>query len=445
MKKYPLLVLFISSLSAALAQDTNWTAQLSASGIYTSNDVNPFWFTTNTNAQFGDQTSFSLLGEVTGSYPFTEKASLIAGAAFYYRNEVPDEFQRRDLYLQYKNPWLKVTLGAKKDTIRAQGLSATNKDILRSGNSRPLGGLLLEAPSPLKLSKIFSVDWAIAHYQLNDDRYVDDVRLHYKRLGLVTKLNPNNKITAQISHYAQWAGNSPDLGKLPSDFKAFTNVFFAKGASDIPTEADNALGSHLGSYLLDYERETAIGTFSIYHEHPFEDGSGSGWANIPDGIWGIHFQAKERLFLSGVLYEYVHTKNQSYNSYSGADNYFNNGVYRSGWSYEKQLIGMPFFIYDPSLVIDMGTQPIISNRIQLHHVGLTGWWHSLEWTIKTSYVMHSGTYNRPFTPRKELWYNYLSVAYSTPEYGKIKVMLGLDAEKQSTTQGGTGLTYHYFF
>ena len=66
MKKYLLLVLFISCLSGALAQHSNWTAQLSASGIYASNDVNPFWFTANTNGQFGNQTSFSLLGEVTG-------------------------------------------------------------------------------------------------------------------------------------------------------------------------------------------------------------------------------------------------------------------------------------------------------------------------------------------------------------------------------------------
>jgi hypothetical protein len=445
MKKYLLLVLCFSSLPGVLAQHPNWEAQLSASGIYASNDINPFWFTTNTNGQFGDQTSFSLLGEVTGSYPITKTATLTSGAAFYYRNEVTNEFQRRDLYFQYKNPWLKVTIGAKKDTIRAQGLSTTNKDFLRSGNSRPLGGLLLEAPAPLKLSNRFSVDWAIAHYQLNDNRYVDDVRLHYKRLALVTKLNTNNKITAQISHYAQWSGNSPDLGKLPNDFKAFTNVFFAKGASNIPTEADNALGSHLGSYLLDYEGETAVGTFSIYHEHPFEDGSGSGWANIPDGVWGIHFQTKEHPFLSGVLYEYVHTKNQSYNSYSGADNYFNNGVYRSGWSYEEQIIGMPFFIYDPSLVLDMETQPIVSNRIQLHHLGLTGWLQKLEWTIKTSYVIHSGTYGGPFTPKRELWYNYLSVVYSTLKYGKIKTMLGLDVEKRSASQWGTGLTYHYLF
>lgn len=445
MKHHFLVLLLLSCISGSLAQHFNWESLLSTTGMYAYNEVNPFWFSTNNNGQFTDQTSFSLLGEFAGSYFLSEITTLSAGAAMYYRDEADIEFQRRDLYLQFKNPWLHVILGAKKDSLRAQGLSSTNKDFLRSGNTRPLSGVLLEAPEPLKLSDIFSVDWAIAHYQLNDDRYVANVRLHYKRLALETKLNPNNRITAQISHYAQWAGNSPDLGKLPSDFKAFASVFFAKGSSGIPTEADNALGSHLGSYLLDYQRETSSGVLSVYHEHPFEDGSGSGWANIPDGVWGIHFQAKEYPVLSGVLYEYVHTKNQSNNSYSGPDNYFNNGIYRSGWSYEKLIIGLPFFIYDPSLEIDIETQPIVSNRIQLHHLGLTGWWGKLQWMLKSSYVVHSGTYNIPFAQARRLWYNFLSVAYSSTSYGKIEVMLGLDVEKQSTSLWGTGLTYQYLF
>ena len=446
MKKNLLIIFIFSCISGSLAQDINWEAQVSTTGMYASNDVNPFWFTANNNAQFGDQTTFSLLGEFTGSYLLTEKASLSAGAAFYYRNEVADEFQRRDLYLQFKNTWLKATLGAKKDTVRAQGLSSTNKDFLRSGNIRPLAGLLLEAPDPIKLSKTFSVDWAIAHYQLNDDRYVDNVRVHYKRLALITKLNPNNKITAQMSHYAQWAGNSPDYGELPSDFSAFYNVFFAKlGASDIPTEAANAVGNHLGSYFVDYQREMSTGRLSIYHEHPFEDGSGSGWSNIPDGVWGIHFQSKEKSFLSGFLYEYIHTKNQSSSNDAGADNYFNNGVYRSGWSYENRIIGMPFFIYDPNKLNESGMLPFVSNRMQLHHLGFTGWWHKLQWMVKTSYALHTGTYTVPFASTKQQWYNYLSVEYSTPKYGKIKAMLGLDLEKQNATQFGAGVTYHYLF
>ena len=439
---FPVILLFLC-ISSSFAQDPVWDAHVSTTGMYASNEVNPFWFTANKNGQFGEQTTFSLLGEIKGAYYVTEKSSFSAGAALYYRNEVADEFQRRDLYLQFKNTWLKATLGAKKDTVRAQGLSSTNKDFLRSGNNRPLAGLLLEAPVAIKVSNTFSVDWAIAHYQLNDERYVDNVRLHYKRLSLITKLNSKNKITAKMTHYAQWGGNSPDYGELPGDFSAFYNVFFAKlGASDIPTEAANALGNHLGSYFLDYQRETSTGILSMYHEHPFEDGSGSGWSNIPDGVWGVHFQSNEKSLVSGFLYEYVHTKNQSYKKAAGADNYFNNGVYRSGWSYENRIIGMPFFIYDPSN-LSSDDYPFISNRTQLHHLGFTGWWNKLQWTVKTSYVLNTGTYVAPFASTKKQWYNYLSVQYSTLKYGKITGMLGLDIEKQSASQFGAGFTYQY--
>ena len=446
MKKHLCAIFFLLCMLSSYSQDIRWEAQVSATGMYAANNQNPFWFITNKNAQFGDQTTFSLLGESMGSYFLTENASLVAGAAFYYRNKVSNEFQRRDLYLEFKNTWLRATLGAKKDTVRAQDLSATNKDFLRSGNIRPLPGLLFEAPDPIKLSKTFSVDWAIAHYQLNDDRYVDNVRVHYKRLGLITKLNSRNKITAQISHYAQWAGNSPDFGELPSDFSAFISVFLAKGgSSDIPTEAANALGNHLGSYLIDYEREMPSGKLSVYHQHPFEDGSGSGFNNFPDGVWGVHFQSKEPSFLSGFLYEYVHTKNQSANSrYSNPDSNFNNGLYRSGWSYENRIIGIPFYIYDPNNVSSVDL-PFVSNKIQLHHLGFTGWFRKLQWMLKTSYVVNYGTFREAFNPKREQWFNYLSVEYSSLKYGKLKAMLGLDLEKQGASQFGAGLTYQYLF
>jgi hypothetical protein len=88
---------------------------------------------------------------------------------------------------------------------------------------------------------------------------------------------------------------------------------------------------------------------------------------------------------------------------------------------------------------------IISNRMQLHHLGFAGWWNKLQWTVITSYVLNTGTYGAPFASTKQQWYNYLSVQYSTLKYGKITGMLGLDLEKQSASQFGAGFTYQYLF
>ncbi len=440
-----LCCLFLVSLSTA--QSIEWEGEVSATGIFSSEEANPFWFYINKNGQFGITTQFSGLGELSGLYAISEDVSLEAGAAFFYRDEVADEFQRRDLYLRFKNKWLKVTAGSKRPDLEAQGLSATNKNFLFSGNARPLAGLILEANDLIRISKTFSLDWGIAHYQLNDDRYVNDVRVHYKRLGLIIEFNENNRLIAQIQHFAQWAGNSPTFGQLPSDFSAFIDVFFARKAPEINIEGEiqNAVGNHLGSFLLDYEFKTDIGDFSIYHEHPFEDGSGTRWDNFPDGVWGVHFMPASKKIFNGILYEYITTIDQSASVVSGFDNYFRNSVYRSGWSYEGRIIGMPFILIDNSIVINDMNSPIISNREQVHHFGFKGRVKKIDWIFKSTFVTHLGSFAVPFDPKIELWHNYVSFSYSTEKYGAFTIFGGLDSGNSVNTVIGGGLEYKYSF
>ncbi len=318
-----------------------------AAGFVSSNDSLPLWFYTNTSAKIGQQSNIAGLAEGDATYQLTENSEFSAGVGFYYRDNVENEFQRKELYLQFKNSWLAITAGAKELPEETQGLSATNKNFLWSNNVRPLPGLRLASSKPLRLSNTFSVDAAIAHYELNDTRYTNNTRLHYKHFALITKFSENHTLTAKIQHFAQWAGTSPDFGKLKSDFSGFIDVFTARESAEIGVDGEiyNAVGNHLGSYLLDYEFTSSFGTASVYHEHPFEDGSGSGFSNFPDGVWGLYFQPKEIKWISGILYEFITTKDQS--SLERPDNYFNNSVYRSGWTYEGAIIGLPLMITAP--------------------------------------------------------------------------------------------------
>jgi len=431
----------------ASSQSVDWSGSLSVAGLFSSEEYNPFWFTTNSNGRFGTASQFSGLGEVTGEYALSESSSLEAGVALFYRDEVADEFQRRDLYIQFKNKWLKATAGSKRPEIKAGGLSATNKNFLLSGNARPLAGILLEANDPLKISETFSIDWGIGHYQLNDERYVDDVRVHYKRLALLVQINEKNKLRAQIQHYAQWAGTSPTFGELPNDLNAFVDVFFAKQGAELNVEGEilNAVGNHLGSFLLDYEFTTPIGDFSLYHEHPFEDGSGTRWANFPDGVWGVYFQPENKKIFSGILYEYIDTTDQSASNVSGFDNYFRNNVYRSGWSYEGSILGMPFILIDPTIGVTDVTSPITSNKGQVHHFGIMGSVKKVDWTFKTSIVSHMGSFVNPFDPEIDLWHNYVSLFYDTETYGAFTLFAGTDSGASIDTNFGGGLAYRYSF
>lgn len=447
-------IFVLSSLFFSLigyTQNIDIEADIEATVIFSSEDDIPFWFYSNSNRSIGNETNVSSTASIQTTYKFGN-ASIEAGLAGFYRDGVStDEFQRRDLYARFQNTWLKVTAGAKKQDVVLDGLTSSNKNFLWSGNARPLPGLVIEANDPLRLSDTFSVDWGIGHYVLNDNdvRYVEDVWVHYKRLGLITKLNEKSTITARIQHFAQWAGTSPTEGKLLNNARAFYDVFLAK-RSNQQTEAGeeiNAIGNHLGSYFLSYEYKAAAGDFTIYHDHPFEDGSGTRLANFPDGIWGASFERKEKAIFSTLVYEYVDTSDQSGDTsvLSGSDGYFGNNLYRGGWTYEDQVIGVPFILLDPEVVQNGTNSKFTSNRSRVHHLGAGGVIGPFHWQMKGTYATFLGTYQNPLDPILRRVFSYASLMYSFEKYGSLKLFSGVDLTNIGNTVAGGGLTYRYAF
>lgn len=430
--------------STGLGQELDWNLSLSAEYLLSSQDNNPFWFYTNTFRQRATQSDFSTMVSGNLSYRLGERSSLYAGASAFYRNEVADEFQRKDLFLVYQNSWLRAVAGAQHRPVLYRGISLTNRDFLNSGNARPLGGFLAEAPVLLRLSDNFALDWGIGHYFLNDERYVKDTWVHYKRLALNYRFKEKNQLLLQIKHYAQWAGTSPVYGDLNSDFSAFIDVFFARKSSETGQDGEilNAVGNHLGTYLLSYAYTHDTGRLEVYHEHPFEDGSGTRLANFPDGTWGANYFWNDNRFLEGVLYEFVYTLDQSNSPTSGRDNYFNNNIYRSGWSYEQQIIGMPLILFDPTVEINETTGPIASNRVRAHHFGFVGHIGLFEWKYKTTVVDQLGTFNKP--DQASFWFNYLEASYGA-FFGEFTLRFGVDTGNRIDTTVGGGLQYRYSF
>src|SRR5690606_19711908 len=110
------------------------------------------------------------------------------------------------------------------------------------------------------------------------------------------------------------------------------------------------------------------------------------------------------------LYEYIDTSDQSgKHGISGRDNYFTNGIYRSGWTYEKNVIGLPFILFDKNREVTDTTTAVLSNRSRAHHVGISGTIKGLQWKVKSTYAHYLGTYSRPISPEWKYWYNYGSL------------------------------------
>ncbi|MGJ8665829.1 MAG: capsule assembly Wzi family protein [Patiriisocius sp.] len=431
-----LFFFFSASLSQAqnssdeIIDEFSYFNEFSVIGIGSSENYAPYWFHTNTNSAIGQFSNISTTASVGGSYKYKENVSLEIGAAFFYRdNIVVEDFQRRDLYAQIKINWLKVTLGAKSQDVEVDGLSATNKNFLWSGDARPLPGLIIEANKPLKINNWLGIDWGIAHYNLNDDRFVDNARVHYKRLGAHIKLNKKNRFYARIQHFAQWGGTSQTEGPQEDDFGAFVDVFIAKQTGS----RFNALGNHLGSYLFDYYWSPDIGTFNFYHEHPFEDGSGTRLANFPDGVWGIVYSPKKNKFINNVLYEFIDTTDQSGEDGSGKDSYFNNRVYKSGWYYEGQNIGLPFLIVR------------INSRVTAHQLGLSGKIKNIDLVLKSTYVNSIGTFFEGLDYDDEAIYTFAKASYNIERYGMISLLVGYDISTLNNNVLGAGLEYRVKF
>jgi|TARA_R100000479_G_scaffold33554_3_gene13967 hypothetical protein len=438
-------ILLLSTLG--FAQNIEIKSSVSASAYVSTEEELPFWMVTNKNGALSSKTDGLVQFATEGTYFFHKEnnAKLTAGTSLFLRNGVEEKLQRNELYLQFENSWLKVMVGAKNPTDRFQGLSVVDDNFLLSGNARAIPGLLLETAKPILISEAIGVQGGIGHYELNDERVTKNAMIHYKHFGIIVTPSKRHSFLLSIEHYAQWGGTSPEFGKQQTSFKDFINVFFAKNSIDANNDNErlNALGNHLGIYNFEYTYSPAIGSIKIYHQHPFEDGSGTALKNFPDGIWGVYYKPNQEDytgFLKGFIFEYIQTTNQSGRfGRSGRDNYFNNGIYQTGWRYDINIIGFPFFDNTP---ID---ELIENNRVRGGHVGVLGAVKNVDFLFKVSYTENLGSYTTPIIPTESRVYSFIKSTYNFQKIGSLSLEIGYDFNNERKDKAGAGLTYSYKF
>jgi hypothetical protein len=246
---------------------------------------------------------------------------------------------------------------------------------------------------------------------LDDYSAIDNARLHAKSLYFKSRLSSKTELITGLNHYAQWGGTSAILGKQPSGFKDYLKIVTgSSGGSDaLETDQINALGNHLGSYLLQLNHKGNKIDWSFYWSHPFEDRSGREMMNYPDGLYGLHFDLKKPTQLVTHLnIEFYNTQHMSGTSGyyydengnlqigSGADNYFNNGVYTSGWTYFGRTIGTPLFT--PEAPINGITNGIKLgyNRLIAYNISFKGFLSpAIQYKTHLSYTKYKGWFDEP--------------------------------------------------
>ena len=407
MKKYILLFLlcFISVCSLK-SQPKDLQYAIKTSAGLSSNTTLPFWLVANQYGSVPDSDYGLLNTSIFKTFDTPETLfdiSYKVSATGFIAQE--NKVLVNELYLGVRFKNILLDIGVKNDAIAWHNLSSSNGSITKSNNARAMPGVTIKTNNFIKLpfaKKWLSVKGNFAHYFMDDTRFVDNTNLHHKSLHLKSSLNPVFEIIAGLDHYAQWGGTSPQYGAQPSSIKDYFKVVFGAEGGDTATVNDqfNALGNHVGAYILQFNYKGQKANYIFYYSHPFEDTSGREMTNWHDGLYGFFVDfKKQKAPITHLLAEFTYTKNMSNIpvSISGPDNYFNNSIYKSGWTYHGNTIGSPYFTPKP---VDTNgiTNGIIrgDNRFAAFNIGANGYLKWLPYRVLLSHTTYYGWFNQEY-------------------------------------------------
>ena len=431
----PLLFLVISSSFAQLQFSGNFTGK----GIVYSGEESPFWIYSNQRGRVNEESNVSAVLSGLSTYNLSENARFSLGLGALYQDGYIDKLQLDESYLGFDNSWLAIHVGRKQRSELYRGLSASNENILWSLNARPMPGISFQTTRPVYFIKSAGLAFqaSLEEFITDDERYVKDTRVHHKSFHLIFDKIPNVEFTVGLQHFAQWAGTSPVFGKLPGSFDDYFKVFTGSGVSEEVGGGNeiNALGNHLGSYVAGIKTNIGKYKVEIIYNSLFEDGSGKKLRNTPDGRYGIFIADKEPgKWIDAFMYEFYYTKHQSTTIIQEdyIDNYFNNSVYRSGWTYETRILGVPL------ITLDKNRFDINNNTIVAHHFGLDGYiFNKVPYKFLGTYRKNYGRWGRN-NLRNNILSSYLDLNVYQNLF-QLNVQLGADFISDASPNFGAGL------
>ncbi|MEM9831974.1 MAG: capsule assembly Wzi family protein [Bacteroidota bacterium] len=414
-------VLSTSSISHAQRLDSIKINLETAAAVSNQNYL-PQWLVANRFGKFEDQSpnSYLMAGIHSpylnkGNWDFAWGIDLLANSEISESRIHQGYAKVRYQIVELSVGWIERTVG-----VYRPDLSTGSWGISR--NARPLPSVIISVPeyTPVPFTKGYlEFKGHIGHSWLEEDRYISEPWIHEKSFYLQGKGKsyPLN-VYFGVLHFAQWAGTRPGRqldNKLPDYWRVVTGQRSRTSAGG--GDFVNALGNHIGSLEFGFDLPIPSGTLSFYHQDPFEDKLGITRYWFYDQISGLSWQRPEGKFIQEVLYEFTYSKHQggpgipdplpgndpndlSLNygyRYGGRDDYYNNFLYQSGWTFHGRSLGTPLFLdryraERTGVNIPNYGEGFISNRIIAHHAAISGNYQNVKFTWLTTYTRHSGTY-----------------------------------------------------
>ncbi len=432
-------ILIFWGCSYTNAQNFQFSGDFTAKGIVFSGDESPFWFHSNQRGRVNEKSNISTFGSVLMSYQINNNSRFLVGAGLLFQDGYIDRLQLDESFIGFENNWVEISVGRKQRVELYKGLSATNENIIWSLNARPLPGISIKTTRPVYFlpNAGLAFEASLEEFITDDDRFVRDTRIHHKSFNLIFSKIRNFEFNIGLHHFVQWAGTHPEFGKLPGSFKDYLKVVTGSGVGEEVGGGNevNGLGNHLGSYIAGIKTSVGNYNLNLIYNHLFEDGSGLRLGNTPDGRYSIYIEDREPgKWVDAFMYEFYYTKHQSFTSSGtdGKDNYFNNNLYRSGWTYENRILGLPF------IFLDEDRFRVANNNVVAHHIGVTGIaFSSLPYKFLTSHRQNFGA-KAGGNLRNKILSTYLDLqVYNT--YFDVNVLVGADFNNTAGPNFGAGL------
>lgn len=282
-------------------------------------------------------------------------------------------------YLQADWKIFRMVAGRKKEHIGITDSTLTSGSMIQSGNASPIPKIRIYTPDFVDIPGTYnwlSFKGYFAHGWMENGRYIENPWLHQKYFYL--KVLPDEyslQLYGGIVQSTLWAGIHPEYGKLPNNIDDFWKILTVQStdANDAEPGADvEALGSTVGIYDFGISYDYMGFSGLIHRQFYLETGAGAKFRNLWDGLWGVVISWNKKFqYINNFSWSHLYTKRQSSQLHRGdpsygADSYYSNMNYRSGWTYHGRTIGNPLMFAD-------GINPGVDNNIVIaHQVGLGG-------------------------------------------------------------------------
>ena len=392
------------------AQNDTIKYDVGLQGVTSSGTNSPFWLESNQYGKISSNPSsfyqleciYKDFGKKNQIFDYGFKANLLIRT-----DDTKSDVYFHEIYAKARLSVFDLIIGSREEHLGNQDSTLSCGGILVSLNTRPMPKITvgIEHFTTIPFTKGYlEIKGALVHGWFSDNSFVQQAMLHHKYAHI--KLGGKLPIHLQygLDHVAQWGGISPvaNIGQQPTSIQNYFNIFFGRSGGKDANISDqiNALGNHIISQSTRLDIDIKDYKISGYWQNVSEDGPIkfiTNTMNVPDGLWGITIRNPKFPLVKGILYEYLNTTDQSgpYHDkdgiiYGGADSYFENSIYNSGWTYYKRIIGTPF-ISLPTFN-SSGEMTFLNNRVQVHHIGIEGDIASYQYRILSSFSKNYGSY-----------------------------------------------------